>query len=93
MSLEAAIDRWMAECREEGLREGRQEGVREGQLEGWVQGQREGEAHLLIKQLTLRFGELAVTILSRVHSASSEQLESWACRLLLAERLADVFGD
>ena len=81
MSSESTIERWIAEFREEGLREGWLEGVRDGIREG----RREGKALLLAKQMTERFGDLPEAVLAKLESASSDQLQSWACRLLRAE--------
>ena len=52
----------------------------------------EGEAKLLLKQLGLRFGPLSDTTRARVESASIEQLETWAERILTAKTLDDVLA-
>ncbi len=59
----------------------------EGLEEGFVQ----GEATLLRRQLKRRFEELPRWIDERLQQASQRELESWADRVLDAERLEDVF--
>ena len=89
MSFESTNERWMAEFREEGMREGWLEGMRDGIREG----RREGEARLVAAQLTERFGELPPGVTAQLETATSDTLHAWACRLLRAERLRDVFGE
>jgi len=71
------IDRWNRELREEGRQEGYQEGV----------------ALVLLRQLRLKFGPLALEIEERVRSTDADRLLEWIERVLTAERLQDVFGD
>jgi predicted transposase/invertase (TIGR01784 family) len=52
----------------------------------------EGEAKLLLKQLTRRFGSLTQATLSQVHSATVEQLETWGERILDAQTLDEVLA-
>lgn len=89
MSFESTIERWIAEFREDGLRQGWLEGLRDGIREG----RREGEAGLVAAQLAERFGELPPNVAAQIESANSETLRSWACRLVHAHQLCDVFGD
>ncbi|MBO4119542.1 Rpn family recombination-promoting nuclease/putative transposase [Cupriavidus gilardii] len=51
----------------------------------------EVKAELLITQLDHRFGPLAEDITAKVLSASVEQIEDWARRVLYAQRLDEVF--
>ena len=51
----------------------------------------EVRAELLIKLLDHRFGPLPEDIAAKVLSASVQQIEEWARRVLYAQRLDDVF--
>lgn len=65
---------------------------REVKTEGRLEGRLEGEALVLQRQLTRRFGSLPEWAQQRLRSASSEELETWADRVLDATRLEEVFG-
>ena len=52
----------------------------------------EGEAAILQRLLTKRFGGLDDITLTRLHNATSEQLEFWAERVLDAPTLQEVVG-
>ncbi len=52
----------------------------------------EGEASLLKRLLRRRFERLPSWIDQRLEQASQQDLESWADRVLDAERLEDVFS-
>ena len=56
------------------------------------QGRAEGEAKLLCKQLTLKFGAIGNATVERLHAASTADLERWAERILTATSVDDVFG-
>jgi hypothetical protein len=79
MLTESTID-WSREFREEGWRKGK------------LEGKLEGEAVILQRQLIKRFGTLDDITLTRLHSATSEQLELWAERVLDATSLQAVFA-
>ena len=57
------------------------------------QGRKEGHASLLIKQLTLKFGPLPPEYKAIVSTATLEQLEHLAARVLFVEELSSVFTD
>lgn len=61
--------------------------------EGEAKGRAEGEAKVLIRQLTLKFGELAEPYRDRLASANVSELDAWAERVLFATSLAQVFGE
>ncbi|GKT11023.1 hypothetical protein DSTSK_43280 [Desulforhabdus sp. TSK] len=88
-------DKGFQEGRREGKREGKLEGHHEGRLEGRregkVEGRLEGKCGLLEKILTRRFGPLPDWAKHRLASASSEQLDQWAERVLEAKSLQDVW--
>ena len=71
-------ERFMDKGREEGRVEGREEGI--GQ----------GEARVLLRQLTLKFGPVSESVRSRVESADAETLLRWSEQVLSADRLEDV---
>lgn len=76
--------------KEEGRAEGEAKGRAEGKAEGEAQGKIAGQAELLRKQLTLRFGELPAEARTRIADASLEQLEVYAERVLSAGSLDEV---
>ncbi len=83
--LETNIDRWEAQAIARGMQQGIQQGVQ--------QGMQLGEALLLQRQLTRRFGELPATQQARLAAATPAQLEIWGDRVLDASSLDEVFGD
>jgi hypothetical protein len=58
-----------------------------GEKKGWVK----GEANLLTRQLTQRFGELPHWATHKLQGASAEQLELWSDNIFSAETLAHIF--
>jgi flagellar biosynthesis/type III secretory pathway protein FliH len=66
------------------------EGRVEGRAEGEAKGKLTGQAELLLRQLSLRFGELSNEVQARVAAASLEQLAVYAERVLSADSLDDV---
>ena len=64
-------------------------GIQQGKLEGKL----EGEATVLERLLAKRFGPLSDETRGRLRSASAEQLELWAERILDAPTLAAVLED
>jgi hypothetical protein len=78
MHTQDIVENWRREAIQEGRQEGRQEGFRE----------------LLLRQLRLRFGHLVDAHAERrVATASAEQLDTWAARVLTAATLAELFAD
>jgi flagellar biosynthesis/type III secretory pathway protein FliH len=75
-----------------GRAEGLREGLREGKAEGKAEGLREGKAKLLLEQLGERFGPPSDATRARIASATSEQLDAWAKRILTAATLDDVLA-
>ena len=70
------------------LRTGREEGREEGRSIGRL----EGEALMLQRMLTHRFGPLPDDLLARLQSASAASLERWSDQLLEAPTLEQVFA-
>jgi hypothetical protein len=81
------------EGRLEGWQMGKQEGRQEGMERGIKAGKQEGEASLLLRQMTLRFGPLADTLRERVQAADAETLLQWGERIFTAETAEDVVRD
>ena len=87
--LETNIDRWEAQA----IAKGMQQGIQQGMQQGVQQGMQLGEALLLQRQLTRRFGELSAAQQARLAAATPAQLEIWGDRVLDAQSLDEVFGD
>ncbi|MEX1369428.1 MAG: DUF4351 domain-containing protein [Nannocystaceae bacterium] len=51
-----------------------------------------GQAKVLLKLLTLRFGTLPESTRARIESATIKQLDAWAERVLTAPTLDDVLA-
>ena len=66
-----------------GLERGRQEGLQQGLLQG--------EATVLRRLLTRRFGPLPLWADERLAQASPQELERWADRVLDAPHLDEIF--
>tara|TARA_R110002072_G_scaffold228234_9_gene385286 strand:+ start:69137 stop:70114 length:978 start_codon:yes stop_codon:yes gene_type:complete len=64
----------------------------EGRREGRHEGRHEGRREMLRQMISARFGSLPENAEALVASASVEQLDVWAIRVLDATSVADVFG-
>ncbi len=64
----------------------------EDRAEGLAEGLAEGRAEILLKQLGDRFGEVPNATRARVGSATLEELELWAVRVLTATSLDEVLA-
>jgi predicted transposase/invertase (TIGR01784 family) len=67
--------------------------MQKGRAEGREAGRAEGQITLLVKLLTRKFGDLPAEYRARLEAATSELLERYAERLLVAGTLAAVFAD
>lgn len=67
--------------------------MQKGRAEGREAGRAEGQVALLMKLLTRKFGDLPAEVRGRLEAATSELLEHYAERLLVAGTLAAVFAD
>jgi predicted transposase YdaD len=65
----------------------------EGRKEGRMEGRMEGQAALLARLLAKRFGPQLVdaALWERLHSATPDQLDRWADRILDATSMDEVF--
>jgi hypothetical protein len=64
-------------------------------VETWRrEARREGKSELLLRQLRQRFGDAVdAKVEQRVAKASTEQIETWAGRVLSAATLAELLAD
>ena len=67
--------------------------IQRGIQQGEQRGAQKGEAAVIQRLLTKRFGSLDAETLTRLQTAQCEQLESWAENLLDAVTLDEVFKD
>jgi hypothetical protein len=86
--LAERIESWFEEATRKGLEQGMQQGMQQGMLQGLKQ----GEAQVLLRQLTLKFGELAEADRQRIEQADVETLLLWSERILFADTLDKVWG-
>ena len=63
-----------------------------GEKKGMQKGLQQGQSGLLTRQLTHRFGSLPGEVSQRLEQASTDELETWADRVLGARTLAEVFS-
>ena len=79
-------------AREEGLEEGIQKGLEKGIQKGREQGREEGMKIFLRSMIETKFGQpLPDWVLSRLRTATPEQLQQWGVSLTQAQRLEDIF--
>ena len=71
---------------------GIEKGMLQGMQQGLTQGRAEGAAYALRRLLQKRFGPLPEDVLTRLHTASVDELEHWLDQALDAESLAGVFA-
>jgi len=76
---------------EKGIQQGMQLGLQEGHQQGHQQGRHEEATHMLLRQITRRFGPPSAETQARLKAATLEQLEQWADNILDAVTLEDVF--
>jgi flagellar biosynthesis/type III secretory pathway protein FliH len=77
---------------ERGIEKGIAKGIEAGIAKGIEKGITLGEAALLERLLTRRFGPLSDDAQALLASATSAQLQTWGDRVLDAATLAEVFG-
>ncbi len=78
---------------EQWFNQGRAEGEAKGRAEGRAEGEAKGRAEVLLKQLTLKFGEPSERHRARLARASVAELDTWAERVLFATTLEQLFGE
>ena len=72
-----------------------QEGLQKGRMEGRMEGEAKGRSAILNRQLAKRFGQgiLDIRTQERLRTATPEQLDLWAERILDAKTIDDVFAE
>jgi hypothetical protein len=76
----------------QGRTEGREAGREEGRMEGRLEGITQGRVELVLRQLTVRFGELGKDVEARIAAASLAELDEIGERLLTARTLEEAMG-
>jgi hypothetical protein len=66
--------------------------ILEGRAQGKAEGKAEGRTELLLRQLQRRFGPLPRDVSDRLTTASIDDLDRWALRVLDAGSLDEVFA-
>ncbi len=65
----------------------------EGEKKGEKKGRRLGQAKTLKTLARHRWGDLSDSAIERIDRADVDTLDHWTCRLLVVERLEDIFQD
>lgn len=68
-------------------------GVQQGMQQGMQQGERNKAIAILTRHLTKRFGPLSDATRQRLDTATLDQLDTWADRILDADSLDAVFDE
>ncbi|PIE83011.1 MAG: hypothetical protein CSA09_03705, partial [Candidatus Contendobacter odensis] len=89
--MEAGMQQGMKAGMQQGMKAGMQQGMKAGMQQGMEEGHQEGERSILLRLLTLRFGELPPERVAQIQHGNREQLCRWGERLLFAESLDAVF--
>ena len=79
MTLAERFDQWARNYEQKGIEKGLEQGIEKG------------EALLLQRQLTRRFGTLPSDVVGQIAGATAAQLEQWGDRVLDAASLEEVF--
>ncbi len=87
--LSERLEEWAHAYKAEGMQSGMQQGIEKGMQQGMQQ----GEIYALQRLLSKRFGLISEQYLTRIQSASLEQIEHWLDRVIDAPDLASVFED
>lgn len=67
------------------------QGQQQGKAEGKAEGEAKGKAEIVLNLLALKFRKLSNTTKKRVQSASVQELDRYAERILTAKTLDEVF--
>jgi hypothetical protein len=78
---------------EKGIAEGIEKGIAEGIEKGIEKGIAEGLKRSLTALLRARFGDLDAAAEARLAQATTEDLDRWTERVLVAQRVDDIFDD
>jgi len=88
---EKTMSTWLTTWTERMRAQIQQEIRQEIRQEIWQESRQEGEAALLLRQLTRRFGPLGAPVTEKIRRASPAELEQWADNILEARSLDAVF--
>lgn len=83
MTLADRFDQWAQQYEQKGMQAGMQAGLQAG-IE-------QGEALVLQKLLTKRFGALPADLSAQIGAATAAQIDVWVDRVLDAQSLDEVF--
>lgn len=89
--LSERVKDWTEQWKRDGMAAGMKEGLAQGMEQGLSQGRQEGEAALLQRLLTRRFGPLPEAAQQRLATADAETLLVWGERVLEARTLDEVW--
>jgi len=89
--LAERVEEWTEQWKRDGLQQGLQEGLQQGIQQGIQQGELLGEANVLARLFTKRFGPLSAETQTRLKTATHEQIGQWVENILDAPTLEDVF--
>lgn len=94
-SIMTLAERLREEGKLAGLEEGKLVGLEEGKLAGLEEGERKGRRTFLERQLRKRFTTDVDDphIQEKLQAATTEQLDTWAERIIDAESIEQVFAD
>jgi predicted transposase/invertase (TIGR01784 family) len=74
------------------IQQGIEQGIQQGIEQGIERGVQKGERRMLLRQLRRRFGsQVTADIEQRVATATAEQIDAWADRVLTATTLAELW--
>ena len=86
-------EQWKQEGLEKGLQVGQRRGVQEGRRKGLQEGRQEGEAAVLLRLLTVKYGSLEPGLRDQIRKADAGQLLAWSERFVTATSLAEIFEE
>ena len=91
--LAETVKTWPKQWLAQGRQEGRTEGHREGRREGRREGQLEGSRQILQSQIEAKLGPLTPDFRHRLETATQDDLDRCAMRILTATSFEELFRD
>lgn len=91
--VELGVQQGMQQGMQQGIQKGMQQGMQKGMQQGMQQGERNKAIAILTRHLTKRFGRLSDATRQRLDTATLDQLDTWADRILDADSLDAVFDE
>jgi len=83
-------DQWTKTWEQHGIEKGIEKGIEQGIEQGIEKGRQQGEATILLRQLTKKFGFLSPETTLKIKQADSQTLLNWSENILSAETIEDV---